>query len=349
MLGLGTLHSKTLLNGNIDTIGFKDLIYTAYNNDIRFFDTGFFYSNGQILKYLGDILKEFDHKSFMVSAKYIINNQYTFDEIFDSQFKDLNMQYIDLYMLHDVNDFNFKSYVEYIDKLDVLKQKNLIKYTGFSSHMSSENLKYFLDLYDWDYVYIYLNWLDYFCNDGELIYNICKNKNIKIVFMGPLKGGKLIDWFSKYFYDKNQLIQLSIQFLKSLGNDNIILCGAEDSNELRNYIYALEDKLDEDKLNTFKNLSVQYKTKKLIPCTDCKYCRNLCNNNVDISNIIKVVNKYLYEDEHNLKWLYRWLYEGGYIDDINKCISCKQCESICPQNIKISKIIQDLRHEFSAN
>ena len=94
---------------------------------------------------------------------------------------------------------------------------------------------------------------------------------------------------------------------------------------------------------------LQYKTKKLIPCTDCKYCSNLCDKNISINNIIKVVNKYLYEDENNLKWLYKWLYESGCIDGINKCISCKKCESICPQNIKISKIIQVLRHELNIN
>lgn len=347
MLGLGTLHSKILSNGNIDLLEFKKLVYFAYNNNIRFFDTGFFYCNRQILKSFGESLKDFNHESFMISAKYIINSKYTFDEVFDSQFKDLNMQYIDLYMLHDVNDYNFKSYIEYIDKINDLKQKNLIRYSGFSSHMSKENLEYFLNLYSWDYVYIYLNWLDYFCNNGQNIYEICKNKNVKVVFMGPLKGGKLINWFDSYFESTDQLIQLSIQFLKSLGDNNIILCGAKDYSELINYINASSNKLTNSQINLLKELSIQYKNKRLLPCTECNYCRNICNNGVNISNIIKVINKYLYEDEHEIKWLYRWLDQNKCIDDIKTCMLCKQCETICPQNIKINKVIQTLKYEFN--
>ncbi|MBM3713699.1 MAG: aldo/keto reductase, partial [Actinobacteria bacterium] len=68
------------------------------------------------------------------------------------------------------------------------------------------------------------------------------------------------------------------------------------------------------------------KVKRLIPCTNCRYCMP-CTNNVAIPEIFKLINYYTLTGLRNI---YDNQSELSY-----ECTECGECEKKCPQQIKI--------------
>jgi len=77
-----------------------------------------------------------------------------------------------------------------------------------------------------------------------------------------------------------------------------------------------------------------------VPCTECRYCTTHCPLGLDIPMLLSLYN------EHNAT-------ENDFISTMtieslpvekrpSACISCKSCEDVCPQRIRISEFLADL-------
>ncbi|MCA1917659.1 4Fe-4S dicluster domain-containing protein, partial [Methanospirillum hungatei] len=81
------------------------------------------------------------------------------------------------------------------------------------------------------------------------------------------------------------------------------------------------------------------------PCTACRYCTDVCRQNIPIPDIISIFNDVKrYGDRTFPRVHYQHaVYGQGRAGD---CIACGECEQICPQHLPISKILQDLADKF---
>ncbi|MBR6224618.1 MAG: 4Fe-4S dicluster domain-containing protein, partial [Firmicutes bacterium] len=73
---------------------------------------------------------------------------------------------------------------------------------------------------------------------------------------------------------------------------------------------------------------------KTVPCTACHYCTDGCPVGIDIPGIFSAMNKQLGNgqmDEAKAAY-FEAAPEGRWASD---CIGCGQCESACPQSLKI--------------
>ena len=71
-----------------------------------------------------------------------------------------------------------------------------------------------------------------------------------------------------------------------------------------------------------------------IPCTSCEYCTKGCPQAIPIPDIFRSMNNYLiYNNLPGAKGNYFFATNGK--SKASACVECGQCESVCPQQIKI--------------
>ena len=103
--------------------------------------------------------------------------------------------YIDFYLLHCLTDANVDKYlnsgaIEYFLKQ---KEEGRIRYLGFSSHAGVETLRHFASHREWDFAQLQINYYDWNYSSAKEEYQILEERNIPIIVMEPVRGGRLAD------------------------------------------------------------------------------------------------------------------------------------------------------------
>ncbi|MDR9830866.1 aldo/keto reductase, partial [Vibrio sp. FNV 38] len=118
------------------------------------------------------------------------------------------MDYIDFLLLHNLQNMRgFETRFKNNGLFDWLleqKAKGRIRHIGFSFHGTNDDLPGLVDLYDWDFVQIQLNYVDWKemsrgwggssgTTSAEYLYKYLEGKGIPALVMEPVKGGLLAD------------------------------------------------------------------------------------------------------------------------------------------------------------
>lgn len=120
----------------------KNIIKHALDNGINFFDTAMSYQNGTSEEFLGKAIKEFaNRKDVIITTKFTprtakeiesnVSGQQHIENCLNASLKRLEMEYIDLYILH-MWDYN-TPIEESMEILDKLVKEGKIKYIGISN------------------------------------------------------------------------------------------------------------------------------------------------------------------------------------------------------------------------
>jgi Fe-S oxidoreductase len=85
-----------------------------------------------------------------------------------------------------------------------------------------------------------------------------------------------------------------------------------------------------------------------IPCTACSYCTEGCPMNIPIPRYFSLYNTDMHEDSDR-----EWTPQCEYYErttmtfgKASECISCGQCEAICPQHLPIIKDLAMVAEHF---
>jgi predicted aldo/keto reductase-like oxidoreductase len=114
-------------------------------------------------------------------------------DCFREQLDRLQTDYIDFYLIHNVNEKSIDKILEsdLIEVLDELKASGKIRYFGFSSHGQPDMLERFAKVRNWDFAQIQLNYFDWEYLDSKRQYEILNGLGIPIIIMEPVKGRAL--------------------------------------------------------------------------------------------------------------------------------------------------------------
>ncbi|MCF0141015.1 MAG: 4Fe-4S dicluster domain-containing protein, partial [Mogibacterium sp.] len=75
-----------------------------------------------------------------------------------------------------------------------------------------------------------------------------------------------------------------------------------------------------------------------VPCTKCNYCASHCPMELPISLLLEYYN----EHKSNAAFLAPMAVEALPEEKRpDKCIGCRSCEEVCPQQIKISEVFAE--------
>lgn len=362
-------------DGNvIDQDAVNELVDYAIKHGVNLFDTSPVYMQGWSEKSTGIALKRHPRDKFYISTKLSNMHNYSREatlEMYHKSFKDLQVDYIDYYLLHAIGGGDGMGLLKkrYFDNgiLDFLieeRKQGHIRNLGFSYHGDVKVFDYMLSLHDkikWDFVLIQMNYLDWqhaketnpANTNAEYLYGELTKRGIPAMIMEPLLGGRLakvpdhIVARLKQREPEKSVASWSFRFCGTYENVLTVLSGMTYMEHLQDNIrsYSPLKPLTEDELQFLRetaDLMIQYPT---IPCTDCKYCMP-CPYGIDIPAIFWHYNKCINEgfivnegdkDYRKARKAFLVGYDRSVpkLRQANHCIGCGLCISHCPQRINI--------------
>jgi hypothetical protein len=337
------------------------MIDEAYQSGVNYFDTAYPYHAKLSEKFVGKALKRYPRQSFYLATKmpgWEIKNVDDEKRIFNEQLENLQTDYFDYYLCHALSKKGFEIYKEpgIMDFLYQMKKEGKIKHLGFSFHDTPEVLDEIIHTYEWDFVQLQLNYLDWDFQDAKKQYEIVKDYGVPVIVMEPVRGGTLASLSEdaakilKEAKPNKSIASWAIRYAASKEQVMVVLSGMSNLEQTRDNIQSLTDfePVDEKDQMIIDQALELFLKNRTIPCTNCKYCMP-CPEGVNIPKIFKIYNQYAI-NKHKRAFIHA--YEN--LDDAekaNNCIACGICMQHCPQGIEIPERmdkIQELYNQLKA-
>jgi len=376
LLGYGCMRlpTKPSADGQKELIDQEEVnksVDYALAHGVNYYDTSPMYVQGMSEHAIGIALSRHPRNKYFVATKMSNFDPKTKSkeasiEMYHNSFKELHVDYVDYYLLHALGaDDDYKE--RYINNgiLDFLlkeREAGRIRNLGWSFHGDQSFFDYMLSLdIKWDFVQIQLNYVDWKHPQGmgvsaEYLYGELVKRNIPVVVMEPLLGGrlsKLNDHLVAQLKQRQPEVSVAswaFRFAGSLPEVLTVLSGMTYMEHLQDNIItysSFKPLTDDDKvmLEETAEMILKYPT---VPCTGCNYCMP-CPYGLDIPGIFAHYNRCLNEgnvpkssqDENYSKA--RNIFLVGYdrsvpgLRQANHCVGCSKCVEHCPQSIKIPK------------
>ncbi len=361
-LGLGCMRLPTTEAGEIDSTQVSEMVAYAMESGVNYFDTGYDYHSGMSEVVMGQILSGYNRSDFYLADKfpgYNPRNWRRVQQIFEEQLTRCGVDYFDFYLFHNVNEVNIDAYLDpklgIFDYLAEQKRQGKIKHLGFSVHGSTETTKRFLDAYGayMDFAQIQLNYIDYKFQHADEKIALLAERGIPVWVMEPLRGGKLLTPHAPFdarlqeAFPHLRLHELAFRYIQSLPEVCLTLSGMSNLTQLKDNIaiWCEHSPLSDAEANTLLSIAADITSIGTIPCTACRYCTEKCPKGLDIPKLIGYYNEHTFSG-------------GGFIVPSavsamsrdkrpTACIGCRQCETLCPQNIKIADVLASLSDKLN--
>ena len=386
MLGLGCMRLPAIGGGGggfgrrqpLDQEAVNAMVDYAIAHGVNYFDTAPAYGESEVVT--GKALARHPRESFKIATKISnMNGPATLEagkKMFETSLSNLQVDYIDFLLLHNLQNISgynsrfrdnglFKWILEQ-------KAKGRIKHIGFSFHGTNADFPALVDLYDWDFVQIQLNYADWKemsrgwgssggnVTTSEYLYNYLVSKGIPVLVMEPVKGGALAsvsDGVAAVMRERHPDLTPAanaLTFVGSLPGVMVTLSGMSNMAQLKENVSIFTNfkPFDEQEMAFMLTVADLYKSKGQIPCTACAYCMP-CPAGVDIPGNFKIFNsasdaltiadsgrKDIADKQKAFLKLYNAQEKGLRADS---CVMCNACLPKCPQHISIPQHMQRIK------
>ena len=337
-------------------------IMTAIEQGVNYFDTAYIYPGSEAT--LGEILEKNGVRDKVYIATklphYLIKSREKMDSLFAEELKRLRTEHVDYYLMHMLADTATWERLKTLgieEWLAEKKKSGQIRQVGFSYHGNSEMFCKLIDVYDWDFCQIQYNYMDEHSQAGRKGLYYAYEKQIPVVIMEPLRGGKLVKrlpaeavkLFESY-HIKHTPAQWAFRWLWNQKEVTCVLSGMNSMEMVQDNINtasAVEiGELGPEEEALLKQVVCAINAKMKVGCTGCGYCMP-CPKNVDIPGTFSAYNRRYSEGKF-------WgLVDYAMSTAIRKnstaasnCIGCGKCEQHCPQHIAIRDNLKEAAKEL---
>jgi len=377
--GMMRLPSKTDNEDDYDQDMINRQVDYAIEHGVNYFDTSPVYCQGKSEYHTGIALSRHKRSEYYVATKLSNFNAATQSreasiEMYRNSMRQLQVDYIDYYLLHSIGGGGMEAFSQrYINNgmLDFLleeRRAGRIRNLGFSYHGDIKVFDWLLsmhDKYQWNFVMIELNYLDWdFANeinsrntDARYLYGELQKRGIPVTIMEPLLGGRLANlpqYIAKELKQRDPERSVASWAFRYAGTPKgvlTVLSGMTYMEHLKDNLLSycpLVPLTKGEQHFLHKEVAERIVGLENIPCTDCKYCMP-CPYGIDIPAIFQHYNKCKNEGtlprdrmdaeyyEQRRRFLIGLDRSVPKLRQADHCISCGQCQPHCPQNIKIPR------------
>ena len=170
-------------------------------------------------------------------------------DTFNEQLKKCQVEYFDFYLCHAMN----RERMDWLEKYEVmptlcrLKEEGKIRHLGFSFHDTPDVLEELLNRYQWDFVQIQLNYLDWELQDAKRQYELIAGKGLQAVIMEPVRGGMLAslceeaDQVFKEAEPEHSVASWALRFAMSLPRVLTVLSGMSNMDQVIDNVHTASE------------------------------------------------------------------------------------------------------------
>ncbi len=362
-LGMGCMRLPTVdgKEGEVDIEKTREMVAYAMEKGINYYDTAWGYHEGKSELVMGEILKAYPRESFYLADKfpgYDLANIDKVEEIFQKQLEKCQVEYFDFYLFHNLCEMNVEQYLDpkyrIYEYLIEQKKAGKIRHLGFSAHGNLDTMKRFLEAYgkDMEFCQLQINWLDWEFQNAKEKVELVSSYGIPVWVMEPVRGGSLVH-LAPTFERKLKALrpqatnaEWAFRFVQSLPEVKVTLSGMSNFEQVKENIRTFEEEktLTEEEKDTLFAIGRAMTSKKILPCTSCRYCTTHCPQGLNIPWLIELYNEHIYS-------------EGGFLAPMalsalpeeklpSACLACRACEEVCPQQIKISEMMSNITEKL---
>ena len=356
---------------------------------VNYFDTSPVYCRGESARVMGTALSRHPRESYFIAAKLSNFNAAYWPlakskEMFAQSLKDLRTDYIDFYLLHAIGNGGFEQFRKrYVDNgaLDWLMAERAagrIRNLGFSYHGDPKAFEWCMEnlgKYPWDFCQIQMNYVDWRHAkevnsrnlDAKYLYETLAAKDIPVVVMEPLLGGRLARFNYavaaklKGLDPEASLASWAFRFCGSFPKVLTILSGMTYKEHIEENVATLSPlkPLTPHELDTLEQAARLMLQNKTVPCNLCQYCMP-CPYGIDIPGIFDCWNTACTEDrlpddpssaayvDNRRRFLKAYDRAMPHLRQAEHCIGCGRCVPHCPQRIDIPKQLAGIDVQVAA-
>ncbi|MBM3713899.1 MAG: aldo/keto reductase, partial [Actinobacteria bacterium] len=215
-----------------------EMINTAFKLGVNYIDTAYPYCHNQSEFIVGKALKGWRDKVYLSTKMptWMVEKSSDYRRFLEEQLKKLNVDYIDFYHFHALDDDRFKNKVlkyNLLNEAQKAKDEGLIKHISFSFHDTPDVMKKIIDTDIFESVLCQYNLLDRI-NEKSMAY--AKKKGLGVTVMGPVGGGRITALgFLKDSIEERirSLPELALIFVFSNKDVSVALSGMENINMVK--------------------------------------------------------------------------------------------------------------------
>jgi len=356
--GTGTAADRFDPKNFIDEEKAIPLIQYAKSQGINYFDTAYPYHSGKSEPLLGKAVQGY-RKEVLIATKlpsWMVKGPEDFEKFFNEQLQRLETGYVDIYLLHGLGRQTWPKMKELgaLRFLDRILADRRARFVGFSFHDEVRTFKEIVDAYDWAVCQIQYNYLDRDYQAGRDGLEYAASKNMGLVIMEPLRGGRLAEqipekvqtiwdsapvrrsapeWALRWVWNHPE-VSTALSGMNSMAQlqENLRTAAEGHANSLSSKELALIDRVTETYRKMFP-----------LDCTACSYCLP-CPQGVNIPHNFRLYNDlHVFKDQEINYVLYNQMTSPE--QRASNCAECGECEEQCPQQIKI---VEQLKKVHSA-
>lgn len=360
LLGMGCMRLPNLGGDctQIDEEKAQAIIDLCFQRGVNYFDTAYVYGGGASERFLCRALSKYPRDSYFLADKmppWLLHHPEDAPRIFQEELDRCGVDHFDFYLCHNVSEDTIDVFLDeklgVIPFLEEMQRQGKIRYLGFSSHGTPETLRRFADLRSWDFAQIQLNYFDWEFQNAKTQYEILTQRNIPIMVMEPVRGGRLsslspeADAILLEARPDRSIASWALRFVSELPNIQVILSGMSSLEQLQDNLDTLsrEEPLTASERQALDHATALFRKQFTIPCTGCGYCSG-CPMELNIPVFLKAYNEYLLSAS---KAALDPILEAPGDRQPKSCVGCGQCAQHCPQHIDIPRHMLELTEKIS--
>ncbi len=349
------------MNGNeVDRKQCCEMVDLFLENGFTYFDTAHGYLDGKSELALRDCLtSRYPRERYLLANKLSpshFEKEADIRPLFEQQLESCGVSYFDVYLMHTQHRNNYPKYkaCRAYETAFALKAEGKIRHVGLSFHDNAEMLERILTDYPQvEVVQLQFNYVDYEHTgvESRKCYEVCRKHGKPVIAMEPVKGGllaKLPDKAKAVFdrLNSGSYASYALRFAAGFEGITMVLSGMGSTDMMQDNLRTM---------GNFKSLTGQEQqavaevrdillSKDRISCTDCRYCMEVCPQNIRIPTAFACLNEKTAFDDWGAKFYYDMqTQDGGKADT---CIECGACETTCPQHLPIRDLLKTVVAAF---
>ena len=339
--GFGCMRLK--MDGEqVDYNEFNRMIDTFIAAGFNYFDTAHGYINGKSETAIRDCLAaRYKREDFILANKlsyWFFEKEEDIVPLFESQLKLCGVDYFDFYLFHTLTKKVYEKHkaCNSFEVVKLLKDQGKIKHIAMSFHDTADVLDMILTEQPCiEAVQLQFNYLDY--DDpgvqSKACYDVAVKHGKKVMIMEPVKGGALVNLPAEAAQVLDGLgggsyASYALRYAASFPEVFMVLSGMGSMEMMNDNISTFSDfvPFSEEEFKATDRVREIIREVSQVPCTACRYCTEVCPQNIPIPEIFAVYNKYLAARITRGEAKRAFPEEHAAAD----CIKCGKCERICP-------------------